>query len=162
MAENPPYHGAEVAVDRFDGQNLFFVIRGQRQVLQATWGDEHALLSRDPTTVRPAAGSAGLLYLSHDFCAANGVDVRGMPKVPAYLGARRYHGKRARIVGMTTHFTIEGDTSGRVYSVDLGDRVHCAAQSGEAGGMTAVAGAVGEVGTIGLSDDWLDSNLVPR
>lgn len=162
MAENPPYHGAQVVVDRFDGQDLYFVIRGQRQGRQVPWGDEHWMLARDPTTVLAQAGSAGLLYLSHEYCTANRVDVRGMPKVPAYLGARRYHGKRARIVGMTTHFTIEGDASGRVYSVDLGDRVHCAAQLGEAGGSTELTGELGEVGEIGLSDDWLDTNLVPR
>lgn len=162
MAENPPYHGADVVVDHYDGSNLHFVIRGKREILSVPWGDDRWMLSRDPTTVLPAAGSAGALYLSHEYCTANRIDVRGMPKVPAYLGARRYHGKRARVVGMTTHFTLDGDPSGRVYSVDLGDRVSCAAHVGQAGGLTAVTGVLGEAGEIALSDDWLDAHLVQR
>lgn len=162
MPQNPPYHGAEVVVDRYDGTDLFYVIRGERSTRRVPWGDEQWMLPRDPTSVQPVAGAAGQLYLSHQYCTDNGVNVRGMPKVPAYLGARRYHAKRARVVGMTTHFTIDGDPRGLVYSVDLGDRGHCAPAVGDLGGMTSVDGALGAAGVIGLSDDWLDENLVPR
>ena len=162
MAQNPPYHGADVVVDHYDDRDLHFVIRGKRTVHSVPWGDERWMLPGAPTTVQPSAGSAGALYLSNEYCAANRIDVRGMPKVPAYLAARRYHGKMARVVGMTTHFTLEGDPGGRVYSVDLGDRVSCAAHVDQAGGLTAVTGVLGEAGEIDLSDDWLDAHLVSR